>query len=66
MLYQVGEELLICGNIEVVTDCHFIIGTAKERGLVDWANEMPLGDDNINDGTATDYDFPYGMETLRR
>lgn len=26
---------------------------------------MPLGDDNVNDGTATDYDFPYGMDTLK-
>lgn len=43
-----------------------LLGTPEERGLVDWANEMPLGDDNVNDGTATDYDFPYGMDTLRR
>lgn len=41
-------------------------GTPAERGLIDWANEMPLGDDNINDGTATDYDFPYGMDTIRK
>lgn len=39
---------------------------AGGEGLIDWANEMPLGDDNVNDGTATDYDFPLGMDAIRR
>lgn len=34
--------------------------------MIDWADEMPLGDDNVNDGSATDYDFPYGMDLLRK
>lgn len=42
------------------------LGTPEERGLIKWSDEMPLGDDNVNDGTATDYDFPSGMETLKR
>ncbi|XP_061388518.1 solute carrier family 23 member 1-like [Musca vetustissima] len=60
-----GTTILVGGLLGCFLD-NVIPGTPKERGLVDWANEMPLGDDNINDGTATDYDFPYGMETLRR
>uniref|UniRef100_W8C4N8 Solute carrier family 23 member 2 n=2 Tax=Ceratitis capitata TaxID=7213 RepID=W8C4N8_CERCA len=60
-----GTTILVGGLLGCFLD-NIIPGTAEERGLVDWANEMPLGDANINDGTATDYDFPWGMETLRK
>ncbi|XP_049305370.1 solute carrier family 23 member 2 [Bactrocera dorsalis] len=60
-----GTTILVGGLLGCFLD-NIIPGTAEERGLIEWANEMPLGDANINDGTATDYDFPWGMETLRK
>ncbi|XP_054725358.1 solute carrier family 23 member 2 [Anastrepha obliqua] len=60
-----GTTILVGGLLGCFLD-NIIPGTAEERGLVEWANEMPLGDANVNDGTATDYDFPWGMETLRK
>ncbi|KAM7362474.1 solute carrier family 23 member 2 isoform 2-T2 [Cochliomyia hominivorax] len=60
-----GTTILVGGLLGCILD-NIIPGTPEERGLVNWAKEMPLGDDNINDGTATDYDFPYGMDTLKR
>lgn len=60
-----GTTILVGGLLGCFLD-NIILGTAEERGLIEWANEMPLGDANINDGTATDYDFPWGMETLRK
>ncbi|KAH8307696.1 hypothetical protein KR044_009511, partial [Drosophila immigrans] len=59
-----GTTILVGGFLGCVLD-NIIPGTPKERGLIEWANEMPLGDDNINEGTATDYDFPYGMTAIR-
>ncbi|XP_017461274.1 PREDICTED: solute carrier family 23 member 2 [Rhagoletis zephyria] len=60
-----GTTILVGGLLGCFLD-NIIPGTDEERGLVEWANEMPLGDANINDGTATDYDFPWGMDTLRK
>ncbi|XP_001358201.4 solute carrier family 23 member 1 [Drosophila pseudoobscura] len=59
-----GTTILVGGVLGCFLD-NVIPGTPAERGLIEWANEMPLGDDNINDGTATDYDFPYGMDAIR-
>ncbi|XP_039970765.1 solute carrier family 23 member 2 [Bactrocera tryoni] len=60
-----GTTILVGGLLGCFLD-NVIPGTAEERGLIEWANEMPLGDANVNDGTATDYDFPWGMATLRK
>ncbi|KAL9893590.1 solute carrier family 23 member 1 isoform 1-T1 [Glossina fuscipes fuscipes] len=43
-----------------------ILGSPAERGLIEWANQMPLSSDYVNDGSSTDYDFPYGMNALKR
>jgi len=60
-----GTTILVGGVLGCFLD-NIIPGTDEERGLIEWSKEVPLGDDNINDGTATDYDFPYGMELLRK
>ncbi|XP_067625481.1 solute carrier family 23 member 2 [Eurosta solidaginis] len=60
-----GTTILVGGLLGCFLD-NVIPGSDEERGLIEWANEMPLGDANINDGTATDYDFPCCMDTLRR
>jgi len=60
-----GTTILVGGVLGCFLD-NVIPGTPAERGLIEWANEMPLGDDNVNDGTATDYDFPFGMDAIRR
>lgn len=59
-----GTTILVGGLLGCFLD-NIIPGTPEERGLTEWAKEMPLGDDNVNDGTATDFDFPYGMDTIR-
>lgn len=59
-----GTTILVGGFLGCFLD-NIIPGTPAERGLIEWANEMPLGDDNVNDGTATDFDFPYGMNAIR-
>lgn len=44
-------------------------GTAEERGLVAWANEMNLNfdaEDNNGEREPNTFDFPYGMGLLKR
>lgn len=43
----------------------FLLGTRSERGLDAWEKEMSLTGSSEEDGKST-YDFPYGMDTLRR
>lgn len=47
---------------------HLFQGTKEERGLVAWENEMSLegGDENSNASTSSTFDFPFGMDALRR
>lgn len=44
------------------------IGTKEERGLVAWEKEMSLkqSDQDENEPTSSTFDFPYGMDALRR
>ncbi|KAM7355135.1 solute carrier family 23 member 2-like isoform 2-T2 [Cochliomyia hominivorax] len=60
-----GTTIVVGGVLGCILD-NIIPGSPEERGLIRWAKEMPLGYDNVNDGTATDYDFPYGMKILKK
>lgn len=47
------------------------LGTAEERGLIKWAEQMELTtktdvESNREDKPSDTYDFPIGMETLKR
>lgn len=41
------------------------IGDLEERGLIAWHNQMKLEPEEAGDTTST-YDFPVGMELVRR
>lgn len=43
-------------------------GTKAERGLVAWEKEMSLkqSESNENEPTSSTFDFPFGMDALRR
>lgn len=43
-------------------------GTRVERGLVAWEKEMSLKqtEPNENESTSSTFDFPFGMDLLRR
>lgn len=44
------------------------IGTKEERGLIAWEKEMSLKqiESTEDEPTASTFDFPYGMDALRR
>lgn len=60
-----GTTILVGGLLGCLLD-NIIPGTAEERGLIDWAKEMPLDTGAEYSEPATDYDFPVGMETLKK
>lgn len=41
-------------------------GTPEERGLIAWGKEMNLNSDPTTGEESSTYDFPIGMETLRK
>lgn len=43
-------------------------GTREERGLIAWEKEMSLkqSESTENEPTASTFDFPFGMDALRR
>lgn len=43
-----------------------LIGTPEERGLVAWAKEMNLTSEPTTGEETSTYDFPVGMELLRK
>lgn len=60
-----GTTILVGGILGCVLD-NLIPGTRDERGITAWENEMSLQCANDGSATASTYDFPYGMATLRR
>lgn len=42
------------------------IGTAEERGLIAWANQMNLSNEPTTGEESSTYDFPIGMDMLRK
>lgn len=61
-----GTSILVGGFLGCFLD-NVIPGTDEERGLKAWAKEMPLGgDDETEDIETTDYDFPIGMNLMRK
>lgn len=55
-------------NWTLLSSIKMISGTREERGLIAWEKEMSLkgGDENGNGHTSSTFDFPFGMDTLRR
>lgn len=43
-----------------------LIGTPEERGLIAWGNQMNLTNEPTLGEESNTYDFPIGMETLRK
>jgi len=41
-------------------------GTPEERGLIAWANEMNLTSEPTTGEETSTYDFPIGMNALRK
>lgn len=60
-----GTTILVGGVLGCFLD-NVIPGTPEERGLIQWANEMPLGTDEEKTEHSPDYDFPYGMSLLKK
>ncbi|XP_055902521.1 solute carrier family 23 member 1 isoform X2 [Eupeodes corollae] len=60
-----GTTILVGGLLGCFLD-NIIPGTPEERGLIQWANEMPLGGDEEKTEHSPDYDFPYGMSLLKK
>lgn len=42
------------------------LGTAEERGLIAWGHEMNLTSGPTTGEESSTYDFPIGMEMLRK
>lgn len=42
------------------------IGTPEERGLIAWANEMNLTSEPTTGEETSTYDFPVGMNAIRK
>lgn len=61
-----GTTILVGGSLGCILD-NFIPGTKEERGLIAWENEMSLkGNGDETSGTKSTYDFPFGMNLLRK
>lgn len=65
------NKILFDSTIEIPTFVSSTIfpGTKEERGIIAWENEMSLesGDNNnSNTPTSSTFDFPFGMDVLRR
>lgn len=60
-----STSILIGGIIGCVFD-HIIPGTPEDRGLIAWREQMQLVSDREKAELPSTYDFPVGMEYLRR
>ncbi|XP_053676187.1 solute carrier family 23 member 2 [Anopheles nili] len=64
-----GTTILVGGVLGCALD-NLIPGTREERGLVAWSKEMALevdpSDEELPGEQRNTFDFPYGMELLRR
>lgn len=62
-----GTTILVGGVLGCVLD-NFIPGTKEERGLIAWSKEMELNpsEEQIDNQERSTYDFPVGMDVLRR
>jgi nucleobase transporter 1/2 len=60
-----GTSILVGGFLGCLLD-HIIPGTPEERGLVKWSKEMSLKGNDSGTGEKSTYDFPYGMEMIKR
>ncbi|XP_055379183.1 solute carrier family 23 member 1 isoform X2 [Condylostylus longicornis] len=60
-----GTTILVGGFLGCFLD-NIIPGTDEERGLVEWSKEMDLGDGDVVEKPSSDYDFPMGMDLLKK
>lgn len=61
-----GTSILVGGFLGCFLD-NVIPGTDRERGLIAWAEEMPTGGENdAQKIETTDYDFPIGMDLMKK
>lgn len=60
-----GTTILVGGILGCFLD-NIIPGTDEERGITEWAKHMPLEKPQGTMDSKTDYDFPFGMGTLRK
>ncbi|KAL7040040.1 hypothetical protein ACKWTF_000235 [Chironomus riparius] len=60
-----GTTILVGSVIGCLLD-HIIPGTKDERGITLWSKEMALNTNEQTTDEASTYDFPIGMETLRK
>lgn len=42
------------------------IGSPEERGLIAWGRQMNLSNEPTTGEESSTYDFPVGMDTLRK
>lgn len=60
-----GTSILVGGFLGCLLD-HIIPGTPEERGLIKWNNEMSLKRSDSDFAEKSTYDFPFGMDTIKR
>ncbi|XP_058444918.1 solute carrier family 23 member 2-like [Malaya genurostris] len=60
-----STSILVGGSLGCILD-NLIPGTAEERGLLAWSKEMAIENTNEDIVISSTFDFPYGMQTLRR
>lgn len=60
-----GTTILVGSCIGCLLD-HIIPGTKEERGITQWSKEMALTTDEQQTTENSTYDFPIGMQTLRK
>ncbi|KAL4103846.1 hypothetical protein QTP88_019181 [Uroleucon formosanum] len=60
-----STSILVGGLIGCFLD-NTIPGTSEERGLIAWGNEMNLTNEPTTGEETSTYDFPVGMNTLRK